>query len=129
MVVNSSRMNFADVINQYLRQYDGLAIETLTTTIREVSKETVQKLKQGSPKDTGNYAKNWKYKLERGQIKRGATIYGGKPTYRLAHLLEHGHAKRGGGRVRGFTHIEPAERWAVDEVVNRYIDRMENQTL
>lgn len=125
-VINSNKMDFSNVIRDYLRQYDGTAIEALTATITEVAKESVKKLKADSPRGkTGEYSKNWKYEVERGRLKVGATVYGGKPTYRLAHLLEHGHAKRGGGRVEGITHIAPVEEWATEEVVNRYIDKME----
>lgn len=125
MVINSNRMNFADVVENYLKQYEGEAIETLTETITEVARESVKRLKATSPKRTGEYAKGWTYTIEKGRIKTGATVYGKAPTYRLAHLLEFDHAKRGGGRSKPIEHITPVEQWAVDEVVDRYIQKME----
>ena len=45
------------------------------------------------------------------------TVYSPK-KYQLAHLLEKGHAKRGGGRTKAMPHIAPAEENAVKELEN-----------
>lgn len=128
MIVNSNRMNFEEVINKYLKVYVGETAEGLTYVIPKVARQAAQKLRKTSPRrpNGGEYAQNWAVKVETGRIRTGATIYGKKPTYRLAHLLEHGHARRGGGRnVDAIVHIKPVEEWAIDETINQFIDYME----
>lgn len=131
MIVNSNKMNFQDAVDKYLKEFVGETCEGLSVVIPQVAREAHKKLQQTSPKRSGGgeYAANWKVKTESKRMIVGATIYGGKPTYRLAHLLEYGHARRGGGRdvppsPQG-GHIEPVEKWAMDETANRFIDYME----
>lgn len=126
-VVNSSKMNFAEVVQDMLKkQYYPDVVEATTRTIAEVSNEAVKKLKSGSPKGkTGKYAKGWARKVETGRLTVGATVYGKSGTYQLAHLLEHGHAKRGGGRTDSIVHIEPVEQWAIEEAYERIMQRLE----
>ena len=128
-VVHSSKMTFAEVVqDMLLKQYYPNVVETTTEVIDEVSKEAVKKLKQDSPKGAkGKYAKGWTRKVETGRLTVGATVYGKHGTYQLAHLLEHGHAKRGGGRTESLVHIAPVEQWAIDEAYERIMHRLEGQ--
>lgn len=126
-VINSSKFNFSENIKQMLDHYliDDV-VPAMYEAIDEVSKEAVRKLKAESPRGaTGKYAKGWTRKMDSKRIQVGATVYGKSGTYQLAHLLEHGHAKRGGGRVKSLVHIAPVEDWAVKEAFDRMVDKLE----
>lgn len=131
-VVNSSKMNFQDVVNDVLQDYyRENVVETMTEVVPQVAKEAAKKLKQTSPKGvSGKYAKGWAVKVEKGRISVGATVYGKSGTYQLAHLLEHGHATRNGtGRTFDDTpahpHIAEVEKWAVNEAYDRIMHKLE----
>lgn len=122
-VVNSSRFDFSDNVKDLLEHAKVSAQFKLDEAIQEVAKESVKKLRKASPgKD---YPKGWAVKVEKGRFKVGATVYGKSGTYQLAHLLENGHALRNGKRSAPIVHIEPVEQWAISEVQERFVEKME----
>lgn len=126
MLLNSSKFNFSEVVQGYLEQQRYDVIEAMSEAIDEVAKESVRKLKADSPRGkTNTYYKGWAYKIEKGRLTHGSVVYGKNGTYQLAHLLEFGHAKRGGGRVGAVPHIKKVEEWAIDEAIDRTISKME----
>lgn len=127
-VISSNKFDFAETVQAYLAKYSAGATDVLEESIKEVSKEAVKKLKSTSPKRKGDYKKSWAQQAETGRLKVGAVVYARKPEYRLTHLLEKGHAKRGGGRVDARVHIEPVNDWAQEEAIDRFIQKMENWT-
>lgn len=62
-----------------------------------------------APKRTGEYAKSWAVKKTGESSHSIEMTVHSKSRYQIAHLLEKGHAKRGGGRVAARPHIAPAE--------------------
>lgn len=132
-LVNSSRFTLDEgiqwAVKKYLQDYNGDIIEEVSKVTTEVARESVKKLKAASPKESGKYARGWTYKLDKGRMTHGATIYGKSGTYQLAHLLEFGHVSRNGthrdyGTVKAVPHIKTVEEWAVGEVVDRTIERL-----
>lgn len=90
----------------------GVAIEEAVT---ETAKNLAADLRETSPKDTGDYAKGWRYRKEAPGRYR---VYN-KDKPQLTHLLEKGHAKRGGGRVEAKVHIKPAEERHIPQLERR----------
>lgn len=89
--------------------------------IKEVSKESVQMLRNTSPKKTGSYAKGWAAKRE-GEM--DVVVYN-RTDAPLTHLLENGHVVRNKkgtyGRARAIKHIAPVEEWAESELPERIL--------
>ena len=105
-------------IAKELSKYSQEVVEKVNISSEKVGKATVKQLRQTSPKKTGKYAKSWTMTTEKAIGQPDLRIIHAKaPHYRLTHLLEHGHAKRGGGRVEGKPHIRPAEEMVIKEFV------------
>jgi len=111
-------LNLTEAVNDILTEYGDAAMEAVKTVVPQVGKEAVKKLRADSPKDTGGYSKGWKATTRTSRLSTTVTIYN-KDHYQVAHLLEHGHAKRGGGRTAPIAHIKPVEDWANEEVTKR----------
>ena len=104
----------ADVINEGLKEYADLATEDVKSAVKKTAKAVKDQINGSAPVRTGKYAKSWKVKTT-AESANGLeqTVY--SPTrYMLSHLLEKGHAKRGGGRVRAIPHIAPAEEMGIE---------------
>lgn len=107
-------------IAKILEEYEGEITESMQEVTAKVAKKGAQALQRESKEKfggTGQYAKGWKAETNgkaHRQISWTSIIYNETPG--LPHLLEHGHAKRNGGRVAGRPHIEPIEQ----EIINEY---------
>ena len=106
-------------LNDTLALYSQKVTEQVKKDAKTTAYHAKGKIQKNSPRRSGRYKKNWAVKIafeDANEVRY--VIYNKKPTYRLTHLLESGHAKKDGGRVRAYPHIRPAELWAQKEFVN-----------
>ena len=99
----------ADAIMQSLNEYSGLAAEEMKEAVKSAADTVKKEIKANAPVDTGAYKKSWTSKKTGESSSSVEYTVHSKDRYQLAHLLEHGHALRNGGRTRAFAHIAPAE--------------------
>ena len=112
----------ADAVMEGLQEYADLATDSMKTAVRKAGNTVKTDITANAPERTGRYAKSWRTKATKETANAlEVTVY--SPTrYMLAYLLEHGHAKRGGGRVAAIPHIAPAEQRGIEEL-ERDIER------
>ena len=99
----------ADEIMEGLTEYADLADTAMKKAVRKTAKSVKDEISANAPKRTGAYSKSWTAKKTKENSHSLEMTVHSKNRYQLAHLLEKGHAKRGGGRVSGKPHIAPAE--------------------
>lgn len=110
----SSVDDLADLVMDGLREYSELADTAMKKAVRKTAASVRKEISENAPKDTGTYAKSWATKkVTENSHKLEITVHS-KNRYQIAHLLEHGHAKRNGRRVAGKPHIAPAEENGAD---------------
>lgn len=106
--------DMADEIMKGLTEYSELADTAMKKAVRKTATAVKNEISANAPKDTGRYAKSWMAKKTKENSHSLKMTVHSKNRYQIAHLLEHGHAKRNGGRVEGKPHIAPAEENGAD---------------
>ena len=106
----------AEEVMKGLEEYADLTADVLKKEIQNAGKVAKQQIQSTAPRLTGRYASSWSVKkLSETSNSMEVTVHS-KNRYMLTHLLENGHAKRGGGRVAAIPHIAPAEEVAAQSL-------------
>lgn len=105
-------------IMEELEKYAELASDDLKAAVKETAASVRKDIQAGAPVDTGKYKKSWSVKNVHEDSESIDLVVHSRNRYQIAHLLEHGHAKRGGGRVAAKPHIAAAEQRGNEKLVN-----------
>ena len=103
-------------IGEILQKYGKEVGTILDDVIEQVAKEARKEVSASSP-GSGKYGKGWKIENTGTRLAPGQTIYNTRPG--LPHLLEYGHALRGGGRTKAQPHIAPVNDKIEDKIEDK----------
>jgi hypothetical protein len=131
-------------IMSLLQQYANDVTSDMKNDIDSVARATVKKIKEKAPvrKDgkkkkyqPGSYKKSWRSTVQdENSHRKNRIVYAGGHQYSLTHLLENGHRivrpdkTDTGRRTQPIAHIKPAEDWAVNELEQRTIKRIKENS-
>ncbi len=105
-----------NAIYKEFEKYIDMTTAEVDHAVKEVADDVKQEIMKEAPVRTGKYKNSWEV-TPGDKTKNGSSyIVHSKDRYQLTHLLEFGHAKRGGGRTRAFPHISKGEKLAIKEL-------------
>lgn len=111
--------NLGIMLQDIVDEYSEEVAKVLKKEAKSAARAAAKELRKTSPKRTGRYSFGWTSSVT--QESAGSitvTVHNKKKPY-LVHLLENGHARRGGGRTEGKPHVEPAADAAVETFVRK----------
>lgn len=118
--------DLARAIENNLRLYTEPVVAAIREEVDQTGTDIQKGIQSRSPRGrTGAYAKGWAV-TKRDTQSKVLRIVHNRTRYMLAHLLEHGHAKRGGGRVEGIPHIAPVAEPRLEQMQQRIRTILEN---
>lgn len=113
--------DLASAVMNELEEYAKYTTECVKDAVKETGTIVRDEIRSNAPKDSGDYSKSWTVKVLESSHGSKAIIYS-RNRYQLTHLLEYGHAKRGGGRVQPKPHISKAEQVG-EQTLSRILER------
>ena len=112
----------ADTVMRELENYAETTTDGVKAAVKKAANTVKKEISATAPVRTGKYAKSWATKITGENSHAIEITVHSRNRYQLAHLLEHGHAKRNGGRVAARPHIAAAEQCGIEEL-EREIER------
>lgn len=121
--------NLSDAISKELTSYS----KEVTIGVKKVTDKVANNMVKNTKRDAKVGRRKGKYKksissktLYENNHKKIKVWYVKDPEHRLAHLLNNGHAKKGGGFVQGDNHITKNEEIAIEELERGIEDVIKN---
>lgn len=114
--------NMASAIAEILNDYADVTADSMKKAVKDAGNTVRDEIKATAPRESGKYAKSWSVKTMKETSNAMEVVVHSKNRYQLAHLLEFGHALRGGGRARAIPHIANAEQKGIEQL-ERDIER------
>lgn len=112
--------DLSKAILEELKNYKGVTEEAAWNGVVETANDALQQLRNAHPAGSGRYNSWDKYNkgwtVKKTKRDRTAQIHNAT-DYQLTHLLEKGHALRGGGRAQAFPHIAPVAEKVEDQLI------------
>ena len=119
--------DIADTIARELSTYTKEVADGVKAAADTTAKELLNNTRADAPVRSGDYKKAMAIKTRHeSNYEKRLTWYVKPPHYRLTHLLEKGHAKRGGGRVKAYPHVAKNEEKAIADFEDRVKEVIRN---